>query len=47
MLHIQLMTPEMEALDIPFKLIWGETDPYLNTGVRRASRVTNRIWSPR
>ena len=25
--------PEMEALDIPFKLIWGETDPYLNTGV--------------
>ena len=25
--------PEMEALDIPFKLIWGKTDPYLNTGV--------------
>ena len=25
--------PEMEALDIPFTLIWGETDPYLNTGV--------------
>jgi pimeloyl-ACP methyl ester carboxylesterase len=25
--------PEMEALDIPFKLIWGATDPYLNTGV--------------
>ena len=25
--------PEMEALDIPVKLIWGETDPYLNTGV--------------
>ncbi len=24
---------EMEALDIPVKLIWGETDPYLNTGV--------------
>ena len=25
--------PKMEALDIPFKLIWGATDPYLNTGV--------------
>ena len=25
--------PKMEALDIPFKLIWGTTDPYLNTGV--------------
>ncbi|NBD23090.1 alpha/beta fold hydrolase [Paenibacillus glycinis] len=25
--------PEMEALDIPFKLIWGDHDPYLNTGV--------------
>jgi len=24
---------EMEALEIPVKLIWGETDPYLNTGV--------------
>jgi haloalkane dehalogenase len=25
--------PEMEALDIPIKLIWGENDPYLNVGV--------------
>jgi len=25
--------PKMEALDIPFKLIWGGTDPYLNIGV--------------
>ena len=25
--------PEMEALDIPVKLIWGENDPYLNVGV--------------
>lgn len=25
--------PEMEALDISVKLIWGEADPYLNTGV--------------
>jgi haloalkane dehalogenase len=24
---------EMEALDTPVKLIWGETDPYLNIGV--------------
>src|SRR5260370_13096708 len=23
--------PELEALDIPFKLIWGEADPYLST----------------
>lgn len=25
--------PEVEALDVPVQLIWGETDPYLNTGV--------------
>jgi len=25
--------PELEALDIPFKLIWGETDPYLTVSV--------------
>ena len=25
----------MQALDIPFKLIWGETDRYTNTGVAR------------
>jgi hypothetical protein len=25
--------PEMEALDIPVKLIWGENDSYLNVGV--------------
>jgi pimeloyl-ACP methyl ester carboxylesterase len=25
--------PEMEALDIPVKLIWRENDPYLNVGV--------------
>jgi len=24
---------EMEALDIPVKLIWGDKDPYLNSGV--------------
>jgi haloalkane dehalogenase len=24
---------ELQALDLPVKLIWGETDPYLNTGV--------------
>jgi haloalkane dehalogenase len=24
---------EMEALDIPVRLIWGENDPYLNIGV--------------
>lgn len=29
---------EMEALEIPFKLIWGETDPYLNVGVARHFR---------
>lgn len=25
--------PEVEALTVPVQLIWGETDPYLNTGV--------------
>lgn len=25
--------PELEALDIPFKLIWGETDPYLTVSM--------------
>jgi pimeloyl-ACP methyl ester carboxylesterase len=25
--------PEVEALDIPVKLIWGETDPYLTVGM--------------
>lgn len=25
--------PEMEALDVPVRIIWGRTDPYLNTGV--------------
>jgi haloalkane dehalogenase len=25
--------PEVEAMDVPVQLIWGETDPYLNTGV--------------
>jgi haloalkane dehalogenase len=25
--------PEMEALDIPIKLIWGENDPYFSTDV--------------
>ncbi|MGH3250897.1 MAG: alpha/beta fold hydrolase, partial [Trebonia sp.] len=24
---------ELERLDIPFRLIWGAEDPYLNTGV--------------
>jgi pimeloyl-ACP methyl ester carboxylesterase len=24
---------ELEQLDIPFRLIWGDQDPYLNTGV--------------
>lgn len=27
--------PRMQALDIPVKLIWGENDPYINTGVAR------------
>jgi pimeloyl-ACP methyl ester carboxylesterase len=31
--------PQMEALDVPFKLIWGETDPYLNTGVAKDFQV--------
>jgi ATP-dependent DNA ligase len=30
---------EMEALDIPVKLIWGENDPYLNVG------VAEDLWS--
>jgi pimeloyl-ACP methyl ester carboxylesterase len=25
--------PEMEALDIPTKLIWGQNDPYFSTDV--------------
>lgn len=28
-----LRLPELAALDIPVQLIWGKTDPYLNTGV--------------
>ena len=31
--------PEMEALDIPVKLIWGENDPYLNVGVAEDLRT--------
>jgi haloalkane dehalogenase len=27
--------PEVEALDIPVKLIWGETDPYLTVGMAK------------
>ena len=30
--------PELEALDIPFKLIWGETDPYLTVSVAEERR---------
>lgn len=30
--------PELEALDIPFKLIWGETDPYLPLGMAEERR---------
>ena len=28
-----LRLPQMEALDVPVQLIWGEADPYLNVGV--------------
>ena len=30
--------PELEAIDIPFKLIWGETDPYLTVSVAEERR---------
>ncbi len=30
--------PELEALDIPFKLIWGEADPYLTTSMAKEIR---------
>jgi pimeloyl-ACP methyl ester carboxylesterase len=30
--------PELEALEIPFKLIWGETDPYLTVGLAEEIR---------
>ena len=33
--------PEMEALDIPVKLIWGECDPYLTVGMAEERR--NRL----
>lgn len=31
--------PEVEALDIPVKLIWGETDPYLTVGMAEDRRA--------
>jgi len=30
--------PELEALDIPFKLIWGKYDPYLTVGLAEKIR---------
>jgi pimeloyl-ACP methyl ester carboxylesterase len=30
--------PELEALDVPFKLIWGEADPYLTTSMAEERR---------
>ncbi|MGA8756020.1 MAG: alpha/beta hydrolase [Stellaceae bacterium] len=30
--------PELEALDVPFKLIWGEADPYLTVGMAEELR---------
>jgi pimeloyl-ACP methyl ester carboxylesterase len=30
--------PEMEALDMPIKLIWGGNDPYLSTDVAKDFR---------
>jgi haloalkane dehalogenase len=35
--------PELKALDIPVKLIWGEFDPYITAAVaeRRQSQLKN------
>lgn len=30
--------PELEVLDVPFKLIWGEADPYLTTSMAEERR---------
>jgi len=40
--------PELAALDVPVKLIWGEHDPYITTAVGqdRASYFRNASFVP-
>src|SRR5260370_17350795 len=38
--------PEMEALDIATKLIWGQNDPYLSTDVAEDFRSPPKTSSP-
>lgn len=36
--------PEMEALDIPTKLIWGQNDPYFSTDVGGGLPVSSETF---